>query len=140
MNKLADVKKIREANHLTQKQLAEMCGVTLRTVQNWEAGKTIPDNILRLLQSLTSTGEIVSPSSNNSSMDEVKLNLPVEQHVKGTNNHFSGTGDVSEGVPASLLQQALDEVTAQRVMTEKALAQVERLVTVIERLSNKHYE
>ena len=43
MNNFDNIKKFRERKNLTQKQLAEVCGVTLRTVQNWEAGKTIPE-------------------------------------------------------------------------------------------------
>lgn len=34
-----EVKKVREVKGLTQKEFADMCGVTQRTVQNWEATK-----------------------------------------------------------------------------------------------------
>ncbi len=44
-----DVKKFRKAHGLTQRKLADLCGVTLRTVQNWESGKTVPENVQRLL-------------------------------------------------------------------------------------------
>lgn len=62
MCNLEDVKKIREKSGLTQKQFAEICGVTLRTVQNWEAGKKIPDNIIRLIKTIAPQGEIISSS------------------------------------------------------------------------------
>lgn len=47
-----DIKELRRKNNLTQQELAEKCGVTLRTVQNWEQGKTIPDGAMILLESL----------------------------------------------------------------------------------------
>lgn len=48
-----DVKELRNKYNLTQQELADKCGVTLRTVQNWERGRTIPDSALILLESLT---------------------------------------------------------------------------------------
>ena len=48
-----DVKELRNKCNLTQQELADKCGVTLRTVQNWEKGRTIPDSALILLESLT---------------------------------------------------------------------------------------
>lgn len=48
---------------MTQKELAERCNVTLRTVQNWEQGKHIPESTLILLELLgypVKEGEIIS--------------------------------------------------------------------------------
>ena len=48
-----EVKRIRESLGLTQQQLAKSCGVSVRSVQNWEAGSVaIPDSKRLLLQSL----------------------------------------------------------------------------------------
>lgn len=47
---MIDIKKLRKLKGLTQKELAERCNVTLRTVQNWEQGKHIPESILILLE------------------------------------------------------------------------------------------
>jgi len=38
----------RKQNHWTQKQLADMVGVTALTVSRWERGETVPDNYARL--------------------------------------------------------------------------------------------
>ena len=46
-----DVKRLREAKGLTRRRLAELCGVTERTVQNWEDG-SLPENFLRMLSTL----------------------------------------------------------------------------------------
>lgn len=56
-----DVKKIRKKLHLTQSELADLCGVSIRTVQNWENGGTIPTSMLRLLEKIEEEGEIISP-------------------------------------------------------------------------------
>lgn len=48
---IIDVKRLREAKGLTQRRLAELCGVTERTVQNWEDGM-LPVNFLRMLSTL----------------------------------------------------------------------------------------
>ncbi len=53
-----DIIKIREDLGLTQLELAEKIGVSPRTIQNWEAGKKIPDTKHELLRSL-SEGEML---------------------------------------------------------------------------------
>ena len=47
-----DVKYFRQQRGLTQRALADICGVTLRTVQNWESGKKLPENVRRHLLAL----------------------------------------------------------------------------------------
>ncbi len=121
MSNFDDIKKFREQKGLTQKQLSELCGVTLRTVQNWEAGRTIPDNIVKLLQSLSSNDEIISSSLFGNTNGGDVVNSPVEQHVRGDGNKFSGSGDVSDGVPTALLQQALNEITEMRQLLAESV-------------------
>lgn len=136
MNNFDNIKKFREQNKLTQKQLSEICGVTLRTVQNWEAGKTIPDNIVKLLHSLTAKGEIISSSLFGNVDDGDTINSPVKQHVKGNGNKFSGNGDVSDGVPAALLQQSLNEITEMRQLLAESVRNTndlsQRLMNLLE--------
>lgn len=120
MSKFDDIKKFREQKGLTQKQLANFCGVTLRTVQNWEAGKTIPDNIVKLLQTAIDKDEIVS-HTNIDSCEGSQVNSPVEQHVSGDGNNFSAMGDVKQGVSAELLQKALDEISEMRQLLAESV-------------------
>ena len=139
MNNFDNIKKFRERKNLTQKQLAEVCGVTLRTVQNWEAGKTIPDNIVKLLQTLNGKDEMISQSLFGCGGDGETINSPVEQHVNGDGNKFSGNGDVTEGVPAALLQHALDEITQMRLLLAESVKNTndlsQRLMNLLERRS-----
>lgn len=48
-----DVKQFRIERGLTQRRLAEICGVTLRTIQNWEADPNVPEKVNRLLNALS---------------------------------------------------------------------------------------
>ena len=45
-----NVKKFREQLNMTQQKFANELGVTLKTVQNWEAGRPVPDSIRKLVQ------------------------------------------------------------------------------------------
>ncbi|MGG7036396.1 MAG: S24 family peptidase [Flavobacterium sp.] len=51
MNSL-DIKEIRSKLKLSQSELAKMLGISLRTVQNWEAGEAIPKTKHEILRSL----------------------------------------------------------------------------------------
>ena len=46
-----NIKELRNQHRLTQKELAELIGVTVRTVERWEAGDRSPSpQVLELLQ------------------------------------------------------------------------------------------
>ena len=44
-----DVKRIRKGYRLTQAEFAAMLGVSLRTLQNWEQGRRVPEGPARVL-------------------------------------------------------------------------------------------
>ncbi len=44
-----DVKAIRETLKLTQQQFAALMGISLRTLQNWEQGRRVPEGPARVL-------------------------------------------------------------------------------------------
>lgn len=75
----------------------------------------------------TGEGEMIVP----------QVNSPVEQHVKGDGNKFSGTGDISDGVPAALLQQALNEITQMRMLLAESVQNTnnlsQRLMNLLEK-------
>ena len=52
MNDLFNVKAIREKLDISQEEFAKLLGVSSRTVQNWERGKTIPDSKREMLLNL----------------------------------------------------------------------------------------
>jgi len=65
------------------------------------------------------------------------VNSGVKQNVKGSGNKLSGTGNVSDGVPAALLKQALDEISEQRRLVSKSQEQIDRFLTIIETMQNR---
>lgn len=52
MNDLIDVRAIREKVGISQEEFAKLLGVSSRTVQNWERGKTIPDSKREMLRKI----------------------------------------------------------------------------------------
>lgn len=51
-------KEWRERMGYTQAQLAKACGVTLRTVQNWDMGSNVPASSLYKLEALETSGKV----------------------------------------------------------------------------------
>ena len=45
-----NVRKIREEKSINRAQLSRTSGVPLRTIEDWEAGKSIPTNVYQLLK------------------------------------------------------------------------------------------
>lgn len=75
----------------------------------------------------TGEGEMIRPYINSS----------VEQNVRGDGNKFSGSGDITDGVPAALLQQALDEITQMRILLAESVRNTndlsQRLMNLLEK-------
>ncbi|MDD3404932.1 MAG: helix-turn-helix domain-containing protein [Paludibacteraceae bacterium] len=57
------IKTIRDKLDISQEKLAEMIGVSIRTVQNWEAGKKIPASKHAILRSMISDDEVANTQS-----------------------------------------------------------------------------
>ena len=62
-----DVKVIRKGLKLTQREFADVCGVTLRTIQNWEAGGVIPLSNQKFIENLRARHETDSYKDENNS-------------------------------------------------------------------------
>lgn len=125
MNAKVDVKKIREAKGLTQKELADMCGVTTRTVQNWENGGTIPDMVQKYLSQFEEHGENISSSASGSSVS-----------VAADRGSNVNVGKETERL-LSLLEHSQKQIDAHLEMSKAKDAQITSLLSVIERLTTK---
>lgn len=84
---------------MTQKGFAEFCGVTTRTVQNWESGANIPPIVSKYFKYVEN--ENFSSSANESSRQAVE-NTP--------ENGFN-----------TIVDKFLIEIGKQRELTEKAM-------------------
>lgn len=110
-----EVKKIREGKGLTQKELADLCGVTTRTVQNWENGGTIPDMVQKYLNQLQCQSETISPTNDS------------------PNANFSSETEKL----LHLLERSQKQIDAHLELARKKDEQMDRLIGIIEKSTNK---
>lgn len=119
MNNITDIKKIREKLGMTQEQLANRCGVTTRTVQNWERGKTIPDNIQILLREIANQGGI------NASSKDGGISV-----VAGNDGNVNVGGETARLL--SLLEHSQEQIDRHLSLAEEKDRQISRLLNLIE--------
>lgn len=98
MNDLLNLKEFRKKMGLTQTQLANECGVTIRTVQNWENGGVIPEVARKLILQIKGNPEMVSPAVMTPlDVGEATPMMPIQANID--------TGEVSgkkiEPIPAT---------------------------------------
>lgn len=72
-----DIIKFRENNGLTQQALADELNVSLKTIQNWEAGKTIPNTKIKLLRNYITIKSNITQEKENISDTTIINNIEV---------------------------------------------------------------
>ena len=121
-----DVKKLREKFNYTQAQFAEMCGVTLRTVQNWEKGKKIPTSTEKLLN-LINEGKIVTSNLVSESKDSVATDKENDVTPTFDTKRFFSTLEKQ----LEIMCRQLEEMTELRKQTQKKDEQIETLLGML---------
>lgn len=119
MSELIDVKKLRKKIDLTQSELAQECGVTLRTVQNWEKGETIPESKQKLLQNIAEKYEKNS--------QKIVGNMNNIQ-----SNNINDTDTIKEIVQI-LTEKHEREIVAKNEQISKSQEQIDRLISLLEK-------
>lgn len=71
-----DIRKLRENKGISQGKLAEMIGVSLRTIQNYEKGGVVPQSKYAILRNVLSSSDEASPNTNE---------LIIQQDIEDTN-------------------------------------------------------
>ena len=125
---MIDIKKLREPKGLTQKELAERCNVTLRTVQNWEQEKHIPESTLILLELLgfpVWEGEIVSSLASGNS---VSVSAAQGSRV----NVAKSKEDTETDKFLAALERQQELLLEQMKANNKRDEQIDRLLTLLE--------
>ena len=102
------IKELREKTGLSQGKFAQFTGIPVKSIQNWEAGSSIPSPMLGLINDLIKNKTNTAIGDGNT-------------QVAGNGNNVN-----------SEASHFLGEIAAQRRLTEKALEQVDRLLSVIE--------
>ena len=120
-----DVKKLREKFGYTQAQLAELCGVTLRTVQNWENGKVIPPAMLKLLGSLDEGETVSSNATENGTSISVGKNSQVI--LNPDTKMFFSTLERQQDI----MSRQLEEMAEMRKQAQKKDEQIDILLGML---------
>lgn len=121
-----EIKKFREANNLTQKEFADMCGVTQRTVQNWEAGAKLPDMVRKYVQFLDSgKDENISSKASGNSVS-----------VSAANGSKVNVGKETERL-LSMLEHSQRQIDEHLQLAKAKDKQISDLISVIDKITTK---
>lgn len=122
-----NVKNLREKIGVSQQELATMCGVTVRTVQNWEMGKPIPDRAQKLLEVISSGREIIQSGGANNGVSvaagkgsQVLLNPDTEK--------FFATLEKQQDI----MSRQLEELAEMRMLIQKKDEQIDTLLKLVQ--------
>lgn len=129
-----ETKELREKFGLSQERFAKLLGVTARTVQNWEAGGTIPQSKQEILHEMSLNPQLYIGGE--------------QQNVNGantttstTNNHTTNNYGECDGCTANgIVDKLIDEIAEQRKLFvksqeqfAKSQEQIDRLLGIIEK-------
>lgn len=123
-----DVKKIREKMGVTQLQLAGMCGVTLRTVQNWETGKSLPERAQKLLEAIASSSETISSCNAAQNGVSVAAGTGSQVTLNPDTQQFFSTLERQQDI----MSRQLEELAEMRRLTQKKDEQIDMLLKLIQ--------
>ncbi len=119
MNDINDIKKLRKKINLTQTELADECGVTLRTVQNWEKGETIPESKRKLLESIVEKYEKIS------------------QNILGNTNNIKSNNINSDETIMKIAEVFEKQLRVKDEQISKSQEQIDRLISLLEKEKTK---
>lgn len=135
MNNL-DIKSLRAKLGVTQKEFAELVGVSVNTVQNWESGGKIPKSKHPILQSLTAKPHIIYGgqyvTGGGDAVNGDKIVEKVKEEVEDE--------QVEEVTVIKKVKCDLDDIRKELADLKKTHAEVmsqnSRLLAIIENLTN----
>lgn len=125
-----DTREIREKFGLSQERFAKILGVTARTVQNWEAGGTIPQSKQEILHEISINPQLYFGG------EQSNINGTNTTTTNTTNNYGECEGCTDNGIVGKLI----DEIAEQRKLFAKSQEQfaksqeqIDRLLGIIEK-------
>lgn len=120
-----DTREIREKFGLSQERFAKILGVTARTVQNWEAGGTIPQSKQEILHEISLNPQLYIGG------EQSNIN---GTNTTTTNNHTTNNYGECEGCTDNgIVDKLIDEIAEQRKLVAKSQEQIDRLLGIIEK-------
>ena len=122
-----DVKALREKLQMTQQELADNCGVTVRTVQNWEDGRKIPVAMMKLLKNIEDSHEIISSFNQDKSVNVESGNgntIHINADTERIFAHLERQQDI--------MSRQLEEIVEMRKLAQKKDEQIDVLLKMIQ--------
>ncbi len=122
-----DIKEIRKKLGVSQTKLAEMLGVHLKTVQNWEAGRVIPKTKYGILQSLLSN------------IPQKEINIEEKEKIQDPQLDETPAPGNNDSLIALLQKRIQDLENLNRILTESnntLIATNKTQARIIERLTS----
>ena len=124
MNEM-ETREIREKFGLSQERFAKLLGVTTRTVQNWEAGGTIPQTKQAILHEMSENPQLYIGG------EQSNIN---GANTTTTNNHTTNNyGECDGCTDNGIVDKLIDEIAEQRKLVAKSQEQIDRLLGIIEK-------
>ncbi len=123
-----DVRKLREQMGVTQQALAEMCGVTLRTVQNWETGRPVPERARKLLEVIVGNRDVVSSGDAKDNGVSVAAGNGSQVTLNPDTQRFFSTLEKQQ----EIMSRQLEELAEMRRLTQKKDEQIDTLLKLIQ--------
>lgn len=133
----------RKSLGLTQEEFAEKCGTTIRSVQNWEQGKVITPQAMKLFQYIER--EIISQKQSDASplicgdgnATHSTKQVSLGDHSPNVNGDNNNVGD------GEAFGKFIDELAAQRGLAERSLSllesrdrQIDRMLDMMQQMIN----
>ena len=111
-----------------------MCGVTLRTVQNWETGKPIPTSMLKLLKVVEDSHEMISSGDAAQYGVSVAAGKGSQVNLTTDTERFFATLERQQ----ELMSRQLEEMAEMRRQTQKKDEQIDTLLSLLKtKLTNQ---
>lgn len=124
MNEM-ETRELREKFGLSQERFAKLLGVTARTVQNWEAGGTIPQSKQEILHEMSLNPQLYIGG------EQSNIN---GTNATTTNNHTTNNyGECDGCTDNGIVDKLIDEIAEQRKLVAKSQEQIDRLLIIIEK-------
>lgn len=120
-----DTREIREKFGLSQERFAKILGVTARTVQNWEAGGTIPQTKQELLHEISINPQLYFGGE--------QSNINGTNTTTTNNNNTNNYGECEGCTDNGIVDKLIDEIAEQRKLVAKSQEQIDRLLGIIEK-------
>lgn len=120
-----DTREIREKFGLSQERFAKILGVTARTVQNWEAGGTIPQTKQELLHEISINPQLYFGGE--------QSNINGTNTTTTNNNTTNNYGECEGCTDNGIVDKLIDEIAEQRKLVAKSQEQIDRLLGIIEK-------